>query len=152
MAEWCRPQRQRLFGPAGLVDHGLRCVTLLGAAGDQQEVCHCKQEAVSSTNRLSGPPARLLQAGGVTPETLVGLARRLPLLLRPFQLPIEALQCGSGLVGPNRCLTVVAVADSHQDGNVSESFLDVSNVFIELPFLLSCERMSFRGSGHCFSL
>ena len=88
----------------------------------------------------------------MTPETLVGLARRLPLLLRPFQLPIEALQCGSGLVGPNRCLTVVAVADSHQDGNVSESFLDVSNVFIELPFLLSCERMSFRGSGHCFSL
>jgi len=83
---------------------------------------------------------------------LCGLASRMPLLLRPFQLPLESLQCGSSLVGPNRYLTVVAVADSHQNGNVSESFLDISKVPIELPFLLSCERISFYGSGHGLAL
>ena len=76
----------------------------------------------------------------------------MPLLLRPFQLPLEPLQGGRGLVGPNSNLTIVAVADSHQDGNVSESFLDVSKVPIELPFLLSCERISFYGSWHGLAL
>ena len=96
--------------------------------------------------------ARLEDSGLCSGGLYSALARRLALLLRPSQFPLESLKCGSGLVGPNCWLTVVAVADPHQDGNVSESFLDVSNVFIELPFLLSCDRVSFHGSGHCFRL
>src|SRR5713101_7780228 len=83
---------------------------------------------------------------------LGGISPPHPPLLRPFQLPLEALQCGSSLVGPNHYLTAVAVADSHQDGNVPESFLDVNKVLIELHFLLSCERISFYGSGHGLAL
>ena len=64
------------------------------------------------------------------------------LLFRPFQLPLEALQFGGSLVSPNRCLTVVAIADAHQDGDVLEFFLDKGEVMTELRFLLARERMS----------
>ena len=109
-------------------------------------------KSVLYSTRHLGPHPAGIDANEESTSPLAGLARRLPLLLRPFQLPLEALQRRSSLVGPNCYLTVVAVADSHQDGNISESFLDVSNVLIELLFLLSCEGMSFHGSGHGLAL
>jgi len=64
------------------------------------------------------------------------------LLEDPFQLPLETLQRGRGLIGPNRWLTVVAVAGVHQDTDVLEFFLDQGEIMAEQSLLLSRERMS----------
>jgi hypothetical protein len=64
------------------------------------------------------------------------------LLADPLQLPLEALQCGSGLIGSNRWLTVIAVAGVHQPAHVLEFFLDQSKIMAEQSLLLPCERMS----------
>jgi len=59
-----------------------------------------------------------------------------------FQLPFEALQCGGGLIRPNRWLTVVAVASVHQEADVLEFFLDQGKIMAEQSLLLACERVS----------
>ncbi len=64
------------------------------------------------------------------------------LLADPLQLPLESLQCGSGLIGSNRWLTVVAVAGVHQDADVLEFFLDQGEIMAEQSLLLACERVS----------
>jgi len=66
------------------------------------------------------------------------------LLEDPFQLPLEALQCGRSLISPNRCLTVVAVAGVHQDADVSEFFLNQGEIMTKQSFLLARERVSIR--------
>jgi hypothetical protein len=64
------------------------------------------------------------------------------LLADAFQLPLEALQRGGGLIRPNRWLTVVAVAGVHQDADVSEFFLDQREIMTEQSVLLVRERVS----------
>ena len=64
------------------------------------------------------------------------------LLADPFQLPLEALQCGGALISPNRWLTVVAVAGVHQEADFLEFFLDQGEIMAEQGLLLACERVS----------
>ena len=64
------------------------------------------------------------------------------LLAKAFQLPLEALQCGRGLIRPNRWLTVVAVAGMHQDTDVLKFFLDQGEIMTEQSVLLARERVS----------
>jgi hypothetical protein len=59
-----------------------------------------------------------------------------------FQFPLEALQCGRGLISPNRWLTFVSVAGVHQDANVLEFFLDQGEIMAKQSLLLAGERMS----------
>ena len=53
---------------------------------------------------------------------------RMHLLVGPFQVPLEALQCGSSLISPNRWLTVVAVAGVHQDADGLKFLLDQAEI------------------------
>src|SRR5713226_6045504 len=69
------------------------------------------------------------------------LARCLLLLLRSFQLPLEALQCGGSFVRSNGHLAVIAVAGAHQDGDVLESLFDKLQIISKLSLLLVCERV-----------
>jgi len=64
------------------------------------------------------------------------------LLADPFQLPLQALQCGRGLISPNRWLTVVAVASVHQDADLLKFFLDQVEIMTEQSVLLARERVS----------
>jgi hypothetical protein len=61
------------------------------------------------------------------------------LLPDPFQLPPQALQRGGSLIGPNRWLTVVAVAGVHQNADLLELFLDQGEIMTEQSVLLARE-------------
>ena len=84
-----------------------------------------------------------LSTKGVPPRKVRRSAAVLRLgLADPFQLPLEALQCGSSLISPNRRLTVVAMAGVHQDADVFKFFLDQGEIMTEQRVLLARERVS----------
>ncbi len=56
--------------------------------------------------------------------------------IRSFQRPFQSLQCGGGFVCPNHRLAVVAIANSHQNGDVLESLFDKREIMTELNCLV----------------
>jgi hypothetical protein len=84
------------------------CVQAITASG-RPALERCERQACGT------PPA----PGHAAPRARLAHSRTL-VLADAFQLPLEALQCGRGLISPNRWPTVVAVAGVHQEADVLE--------------------------------